>query len=493
LIAGLEVRLDEKYPAFMHHIISSCKRDLLDIYKHAIEAVKPDRLIRECVVMKDGKFRVIDRINSNSSTLEYDLNNTRLHVIGGGKCVVAMAKGLAEIANSSQTTNLFSHGCLSAPTFTKSLFENVVTRDLLNSIDVSVKFGSKDNLPDIDSQNATKCIIDAISEASRIDKIDGFRSLFVVLISGGGSACLTSPKYLSLEEKSDVIKMLVQRGADIADLNTVRRFFSNVKGGKLARHILESNPNSVIISLILSDVVGDPVEIIASGPTCLSLNEPDMYESMVNVFERFHLEMPSHMAVDIKGCSLDRGSIHNIVIGNNRVALNTLRDRAIQLGYKTIFLSNNMSGTTSDIVKEILSNDNMDSDRYLIVGGGESVVVKEPGESWGLGGRAQEMALDYMLQKLSNEPSLQNDPYIDMFLAGSTDGQDGPTDVAGCLSSCWDWSLDKSFTVGDIKRAKHSHDSYNFWTKHRPGWLVKTGPTGTNVMDLYMLMKVKAI
>lgn len=479
----------------MHHIIKSCKQDLLDIYRHAIEAVKPERLIEKCIALGDGKFLVNDLIDPTTKPLEYDLNGTRLHVIGGGKCVLAMAKGLAELAKKSQTAGSFSLGCLSIPVHLKSSLEgDIVTEDLLSRLDISVKFGSKDNLPDADSVQATNCILEKIREASEIDKSDGVRSLFVVLISGGGSACLTSPKHLSLGEKSELIKKLVQRGADIVELNTVRRCFSHVKGGNLARHILKNNPNSQIISLIMSDVINDPIEIIASGPTCLSFGETDLYRSMLAVMKKYDLKVPNCPVEDCTSGSVHTfSSVQNRVIGNNQLALNSLKSRASQLGYCTTILGNDLAGTTSDILKRILIEaDKGTGERSLIVAGGESTVLKEPGESWGVGGRVQEMALDYMLYKLSDSSQTLSDSNVDLFMAGSTDGQDGPTDVAGCLASVSDWSLSRTFSLDSVIQAKKAHDSYNFWTKNKPDWLIKTGPSGTNVMDLYMLMNARA-
>uniref|UniRef100_A0A6G1SJ25 Uncharacterized protein C13B9.2 n=1 Tax=Aceria tosichella TaxID=561515 RepID=A0A6G1SJ25_9ACAR len=476
----------------MHHIISSCKRDLLDIYKHAIEAVKPERLVKNCIVIGDGKFMVNDPLDSSLKPLEYDLNGRRLHVIGGGKCVLAMARGLAEIARTTRTTSLFSNGCLSVPIQASPLFESDrVTQDLMGCLDISVNFGSKDNLPDADSVKATHCILEKINEASRIDKNDKVRSLFVVLISGGGSACLTSPKHVSLEEKSDMIKRLVQHGADIVELNTVRRYFSHVKGGNLSRHIMKNNPDSQVISLIISDVINDPIEIIASGPTCLSLSEVDLYQSMIDVMTKYNLRVTNYPGGNHLSNNDNSHSVQNRIIGNNLLALNSLRSRADQLGYRTTLLGNDLSGSTNDILKHILNHDRAETDRSLIIGGGESTVLKGPGESWGVGGRVQEMALDYMSHKLSIESPWEVDSTIDMFMAGSTDGQDGPTDVAGCLASVSDWSLSKNFNLDDLIRAKKTHDSYNFWTKYRPDWLIKTGLSGTNVMDLYMLMNVR--
>lgn len=474
----------------MNQVIASCKRDLLDIYKHALEAVKPDRLIKNCVRFDAGKFVIDDPLNPRARPLEYDLGKTRIHVVGGGKCVLAMAGGLAEVARESQTANLFSSGCLSVPVNSKhSLGKDVATLRLLSSLDISVKFGSKDNLPDKDSVYATECIFDKINEASEMDRSNGLKSLFVVLISGGGSACLTSPKHLSLPEKSLMIKSLVQRGADIAQLNMVRRCFSAVKGGNLGRYILTSNPDAKVVTLIMSDVINDPVDIIASGPTCLPSADTNFQDSMESVMKKYDIEPPRLPKGEFP--PVNAGSVHNLIIGNNKLALNALSDRASDLGYSTTLLGNDLSGTTSEVLRLFVEHSKSLSGKSLLVGAGECTVSREPGESWGVGGRVQELALDYMIEKLSSESPKPDKGKVEVFMSGSTDGQDGPTDVAACFASYAEWYSKKTFDKNDLIQAKNSHDSFNFWTKHQPDWLVKTGPTGTNVMDLYMLANIK--
>ena len=365
----------------------------------------------------------------------------------------------------------------------------------MNCLDVSVKFGSQDNLPDVNSVAATKCILDKINEATDKDKSDHVRSLFVVLLSGGGSACLTNPRGLSLDDKTELIRRLVQQGADIVELNSVRRCFSSVKGGNLARHILTRNPNAQVISLIMSDVINDPLDIISSGPTCLSASEGDLHEAMMRIVKKYDIKLPASGHFDCcQNADVDIDAVKNKIIGNNRLALEALQTRALQLGYSVSFMGNDLLGQTSDVVERMLDEaDNLQAERSMIVGGGESTVHKGLNETWGVGGRVQEMALDYMLHKMSSQRPIKPESLesVDVFMAGSTDGQDGPTDVAACLASISEWSLERGFDVDDLARAKRTHDSYNFWSKYKPEWLVKTGSSGTYVMDLYMLINLR--
>lgn len=487
------------------HLVTLCKRDLVSVYISAIEAVKPDKLIKDSLCVEGERLTFKDPL-SHVESVSFNLNETNLHVIGGGKCVLAMARGLSEIFSRANMTNKFSHGGLSLPAGLRTIFENdTKTQSLLKSINVNCLFGSYNNLPDENSLTASNYILNQVVEACQKDKTDKRRPLFIILISGGGSACLTSPRYINISQKLEIIKQLVQKGADIVELNKVRRYFSNIKGGQLARFILRQNPDSQVLSLILSDVIGDPVEFIASGPTYL----PDAdhihghHHFMSSVLTKYGLE---HLVcalnkVDTQNEQIDclKDTVINKVIGNNRIALDAAIDRAQALGYKTECLGNAMHGFTQDVVKDIIEFGDKtfrdhDQNKMLIVCGGETTVEKLEDEKWGKGGRAQEMALDYIISRLSPLTPIEGSKVVDFFLAGGTDGQDGPTDVAACLASLAELSIDgdnRRTILADARQAKHIHDSNSFWNSLRPDWLIKTGLTETNVMDLYFYLKAR--
>lgn len=476
----------------VRHLAASCKKDLIEIYKHALNSIKPDVLVRNAVSLDGGNLVIRDMTRDGQKPLVYSLIDRRLHVIGGGKCVLAMARGIAELANERRLTNRFSHGCLSVPVMSRTSYETDPSlRLLLKSIDTECRFGSRNNLPDEDSVEATNFVLDSVTEACRTDRAQGYKPLFLVLISGGGSACLSSPKHISLTEKTGIIKELVQRGADIVELNKVRRCFSNVKGGNLAMHIKGCDPDARVVSLIISDIIADPVEFIASGPTFVQPTGGGSDSAMANIMAKYGLHVPK---LDNFGernvITIESESVMNSVIGSNNIALRAAIKRAKDLNYNVKSLGNALAGDTNDIVKAIVGwRKDLGSNKLLLICGGEATVRKREGESWGLGGRTQEMTLDYMIMRLSCKRQAA-DKAVDVFLAGSTDGQDGPTDVSGCLASYAEWSIDESFKLEDALEAKRHHDSFSFWTKHKPDWLLKFGPTGTNVMDLYFLAEV---
>lgn len=483
------------------NLILKCRNELIDIHRHALEAIKPENLIRNNIQVTDGSLIV----NSRTKALRYDLSNTRIHVVGGGKSVMAMALGLADIAQRCNIQGLFSHGHLSVPLG----LESSICEKTLSTIGVNCSFGSKNNLPDGASVEGSRGILKTISNACDEDRAQNRDSLFIVLISGGGSSCLTSPRYISLSKKLKMIKFLVQKGANIVELNKVRRYYSNIKGGGLARYIVSSNPSSKILSLILSDVIGDPIEFIASGPTHLALSQTAQREQAHQVLSRYRYPI-EHYSDEKSNENFD-GSLKdnttrpdayivNHIIGSNQIAINAAMHKAHSLGYKVINLGSGLHGDTRDVVARLVGaakecSDLVGDDRILSIGGGEATVRKADGETWGEGGRAQEMALDYLLCRLSTAKTNEREDQIDMLLSGTTDGQDGPTDVGACLCSYAQLndSSPQTLRIEDAIEAKTSHDSYNFWRTFRPDWLIKTGLTGTNVMDLYMYSLVRLI
>lgn len=480
-------------------LVNTCKRDLLNIYNGAIEGVRPDRLVHEALKLENNILVVKNRVVANSD-VELDLQRSKIHVIGGGKSVLAMACELARFANRSGISQMFTEGCLSLPIGLKPSFEsNYEVQALLSSIKVKCLFGARDNLPDNHSVYASKVILDDITKACDNDSKENKAPLFVVLLGGGGSACLTYPKYIDLEGKLKIINHLVRGGADIVELNKVRRYFSSIKGGQLAFHILKSHPEAKILSLILSDVIGDPVEYIASGPTFVSdLNSNfDFKKSMLEILDKYGYNYQGNeLGNDEKFADFSGRIVKNQIIGNNAIALRHAEIKAKSLGYTVETLGNGLRGYSDEVLEKLIERGDQVSTQSkkgtLIMGGGEVTINKLAGESWGIGGRVQEMALDYLIHKLTREgDNSPIDTSTDILLAGSTDGQDGPTDVAACLGSYSELLDGKTIITPEAAiQAKKTHNSYEFWTKYKPDWLIKTGLTGTNFMDLYMYLRV---
>lgn len=472
-------------------IFETCKRELIEIYRNAIDSVKPNSIINETIKFENNHLFVKSKNNLN-----YNIDDTSIHVIGAGKSVLGMALGLAKIVKQSTFINqTFSHGGLSLPLGLKRSFEqNEENQNLLKLIDTNVYYGTENNVPSEESITATSRILQNISDACKIDRAHNRKPLFIVLLSGGGSACLSQPKYIGLEKKLSIIQYLVEKGANIVELNKVRRYFSDVKGGNLARFILKNNPDSQILSLIISDVIGDPIEFIASGPTVLNTSI-DYKQEMLDVLEKY--SYPEEIKIPHDNDNpliVSQSNITNCIVGNNLLALRAIEEMAKSKGYTVECLGNKLEGETEKIVAKIIRFGDKrissgECDKLLVIGGGEATISKMPEDTWGIGGRLQEMCIDYMITKTTNT----NHKYLDIFFGGSTDGQDGPTDVSACYASHYEWTKEdvNASDLNILKSYKSSHDSYNFWTNNKPDWLIKTGLTGTNVMDLYMYSIIK--
>ena len=305
----------------------------------------------------------------------------------------------------------------------------------------------------------------------------------VCLISGGGSALLPAPVAgVTLTEKLAVTKLLTGCGASIQEMNCVRKHLSRVKGGRLA----EAFTGKQLISFIISDVVGDPLDVIASGPTA---PDPTTFADAKAVLHRYHLwpKLPAGVAAHLDaGCagtipdtpkSLPE-SVRNVVVGSNALALDAARARAEQLGYRVLDLGPFVEGETREvatamagIVRNIRERGQPLAAPACILIGGETTVSL--GDSTGKGGRNQEFVLA-MLAKLG--PDGMRDVVI---LSGGTDGEDGPTDAAGAVA-------DETTLLPDIGDYLSNHDAYHFFDA--TGGLIRTGLTGTNVTDVRVVL-----
>jgi len=290
----------------------------------------------------------------------------------------------------------------------------------------------------------------------------GEGDLVLCLISGGASALLPLPVAgLSLAEKVEITRQLLERGADIHQMNTVRKHLSRIKGGQLAAM---ASP-AAVISLILSDVIGDDVETIGSGPTAA---DSTTVEDARAVLKRFGIE---GRAAELLRETPKTSAAKNYVIGSNRLALEAACKKARSLGYRTLLLSSSVQGETRDaaqvlasIAREVREHGHpVDAPACLLSGGETTVTLRGTGK----GGRNQEFALAAALA-ISGLDKI-------VILACGTDGTDGPTDAAGGLVD--------GETAESGARAALDHNASYEYLKRRDA-LVITGPTGTNVMDI---------
>jgi glycerate-2-kinase len=333
-------------------------------------------------------------------------------------------------------------------------------------------------IPDINGIKGTEKIIELARSATAAD-------LNICLISGGGSSLLVSPvEGISLDDKRSVTEQLFRVGADIFELNTVRKHLSTVKGGRLAEILYPSTT----FSLIISDVIGDPLDVIASGPTV-----PDCttYLDAFNVLKKYNLidKVPrSVMEVIRKGVDgeiVDTPSddsevfalVDNRIVVSNRLALEAAEKEAERLGYTAEVITSSLSGESRDAAKWLcrqVRGGGKDQRRCYISGGETTVTVRGNG----LGGRASEFALAFAIE-------IEGMDDICLLSAG-TDGTDGVTDAAGAIVD--GRTATKAREMGlSPESFLDENDSYNFFKK--VGGLFITGPTGTNVMDIQIVIR----
>ena len=291
--------------------------------------------------------------------------------------------------------------------------------------------------------------------------------MVVCLISGGGSALLPLPAPgFTLAEKQEITKALLACGANIHEINAVRKHISAIKGGQLAAAAAPAQ----VLALILSDVIGDPLDVIGSGPTA---PDSSTIADARAVLAKYGIERTLPERETPK--TLD--NVENVIVGSNRLAVDAAARTARELGYKPLVLSTTIEGETRDvarmhaaILREIREYGRPVKAPCCVISGGETTVTMR-GD--GLGGRNQEFALAAAL----DIAGLRN---VLAFSAG-TDGTDGPTDAAGAMSD--GRTVERN---ADAKAFLARNDSYHYF--EALGDLVKTGPTGTNVMDVRLLL-----
>ena len=422
-----------------------------EIFRAAVDAANPYR----------GVARACDEIHS----LFREGGFARLHVVGFGKASPAMASALEESLGG-----LIDDGII----ITK--YGHTPSRKL----ERIRLFESGHPIPDENGQEASRRLVNLVESADD-------RTLVISLISGGGSALLVSPLAgITLVDKQVTTDLLLKAGADIHDLNTVRKHLSRVKGGRLAELIYPATS----LSLILSDVVGDRLDVIASGPTA---PDPTTYRDALDVLVKYDLAkiVPESVAELLAKGQMGKvpetpkpgnplfSNTTNMIIGSNRRALEAAQGKAEGLGFRTEVLSAEITGEARDVGRWlarkalVMRAMGMQSPVCLISGGETTVTVKGKGK----GGRNMELALSFALE-------VEGIAGITLLSAG-TDGTDGPTDSAGAIV---DGDTILGARRGGINPELHlrDNDSYDFF--RRAGGLLLTGATGTNVMDIQMIL-----
>lgn len=492
--------------------------ELINIFIKSIETVKPNYLIRKAF----SKSSKCDAVRIRDVFLNLHKN---CFVVGFGKAVYEMAVELENILGEH-----LQKGIISVPIGTQCQSQ---LRLKSNTV-IRVIEGGERNLPDKNAYVAAQ-------EIRKLTNACGRNDIIFVLISGGGSALLSYPTHpVTLEEKIETIKQLSMAGANIVEMNSVRIALSEIKGGKLAK---VAYPGKTI-ALILSDIVGDKLNFIASGPTVLQ-DYSTPHINAISVLTKYNLleTVPSNvMQVLSRNCkeeNIDKKikeehTLQNFIIGNNELALEAAKEEGMRMKCFTIVLSKAIEGSVSEIAhmyKEIIQyvclfltsycktdfNNNINSvlehhknNLYIreiaaillknadyiknhcinykslcFIAGGEPT-VRVIGN--GIGGRNQQLALEMSIQLNTLENKYEYIKEFDiMFLSGGTDGIDGPTDAAGAIA-CTSSIQEACLSNMDAYSYLQNNDSYSFFNHLKNGaYLIKTGQTGTNVMDIHIV------
>jgi len=425
------------------------------IARSAISAVEPEALVHNSVRL-EGDCLQIPNESINLSDFK------RIIIIGAGKACAAMEKALENILGDR-----ISDGLIVVKEGYAKPLERVSIREAGHPV------------PDVRGMEAAQEILSLVSKSARPD------TLIIFLISGGGSALLPLPyDGISLEAKRETTESLLLCGASIDEINSVRKHISKIKGGRLA---IEAAP-ARLLCLILSDVIGDPLDVIASGPT---VGDPSTYSGAMSILQKYKIwnNVPESVRQAIErgvgrhieetpfpGDDIFR-NVSTMVIGNNRTAVEAASRKAASLGFDPLMLTTSISGEAREvgtvfasIAREVESSGNpVKSPACILAGGETTVTVRGDGK----GGRNQEFALAAAL-------SLQSAQKI--VIAGiGTDGNDGPTDAAGGIVDMT--TIERASARGlDASDYLERNDSYRLL--EAIGDLLVTGPTGTNVMDL---------
>ncbi|HUV13333.1 MAG TPA: glycerate kinase [Acidobacteriota bacterium] len=442
----------------MDRDLKQLRKDAVEIFEAGLNPVAPATAIQRFVSLKDGVLTVADRT--------YSLADYENLILGGfGKACAAMARALEEVLGGA-----IQKGSI-----------NVKDGHSLPLKVVKIQEAGHP-VPNQAGVEGTRKIIQLLEES-------GERDLVLCVISGGGSALLPHPaEGLTLQDKQHITSLLLECGATIHEINVIRKHLSRVKGGRLARLAYPST----LVSLILSDVVGDDLDSIASGPT---VPDRSTFEDCLRILNKYDLEerIPENvLAILTQGAAgmiaetPTKGdpafeTTQNVIIGSNALAVSAARDRAEELGYTSLVLSTLIEGETREVAKvhaavakEIRLSGNPVPPPACVISGGETTVTIR---GKGLGGRNQE----FVLASAIDIDGLDRV----VVLSAGTDGTDGPTDAAGALADGNTVSEGKGKGL-DAEQFLRENNSYNYFRQIDS--LLITGPTYTNVMDLRLIL-----
>ncbi len=430
-------------------ILKKIRKDILDVFSYAITSVNPYNSVKK--VIQDNKIVINSRIFNIS-----DFEN--VYLVAFGKASVGMSQAICDSIKIKEGVVITNN-----------------KESFVKDNNVSTYIGSHP-IPNQKSIDATDKIISLMKKTKKND-------LLIVLISGGGSSLLCKPR-IPLKDLQLTTDLILKSGLNIYEVNTIRKHLSFMKGGQLT-----SYTNCTIIALIISDIIGDPLSFIASGPTypddtnfidCKNiLKRYNLYNNLPNSVKKIIDDgIKNKISDTIKKENFVFHKVNNFIIANNKIACNAAKKKAEKLGYKTIILTTQLTGESKDkgkfLIKEVKRYSDTSKKLMFISSGETTVTIKGNGK----GGRNQEIVLN-AIGELKDSDIL--------FASIGTDGIDGNSDAAGAIADRF--SFEKALERNiNLDKFLEDNNSYEFFKKI--GDILYTGPTGTNVMDLQILVKI---
>ncbi|MBN1327909.1 MAG: glycerate kinase [Candidatus Heimdallarchaeota archaeon] len=443
------------------------KRSLCQIYQVAL------KIISEGILAADPKIAIKKTVKIRNDEIYFSENlkekvkkQTKIIVIGGGKATSEMAIAIEEIFQDR-----IACGYINVP----------------DNIDFNEKSLKRIILNSAGHPFVTEGSIKGAKQILKLIENNTINDLVICLISGGGSALLELPyDWITLDELQKVYLLLTEVGATIYELNVVRKHLSQIKGGKLAKIAQPAR----VISLIISDVIGDDIDTIASGPT--APDKSTWYE-MKTIIDKYKLEnLPNSIYKTLNlglmndladTCKPDNeffNNVFNFIIASNKLSCEAMRKYGEKLGFQAKIITTSLTGEAKEIgvsfANQLLAETD---DKVLLIAGGETTVtIKGKGK----GGRNQEFALA--------ASEIIKDHKNCLIIALGSDGIDGPTDSAGAIVD--GFTSRKGAELGLIAQDfLQNNDSYHYLKKTKN--LLFTGPTGTNVSDLIIGLKISKL
>jgi len=414
------------------------KRDALAIFQAALAAADPEI----------STFETLNRLKLSLEKFE------RVYLVAIGKAAVGMAAAVEKFAGKRLTAGMV----LTKYGHTNRKLRRAKIREAAHPV------------PDAAGLAASE-------EMEQLLRTLNARDLLITAISGGSSALLSAPAAgITLEDKQLTTDLLLKSGADISELNAVRKHLSRLKGGQMAALAYPAT----VIGLLLSDVIGDTIDVIGSGPTA---PDSSTFQDARNVLAKYNLIdiVPSSVRVRLETSSEETPkpsdplfkNVRNVITASNHQALTAAAAKARALGYRPLILSSRIQGEAKEVARVHAAILRDAPPNSCILSGGETTVTVR---GKGRGGRNQELALALAID-------IAGVPNVAALCAG-TDGSDGPTDAAGAFVT--------GQTILDLAEARQylrSNNSYEFLDPLKA--LIKTGPTGTNVMDINILLTAR--